>query len=220
MTSADEAPADRPEAVADHETSAAAGAGPSVETPDPAVTEPLRDLPGARVVRADLVGTALFCVSGVLASVVHALRWPFAVLSIALFVIGIAGFAWSFLVAAGRSREHEIGVANLYLLTGPTAPPPVKRAMNLSLTAQTVACIAFGAIGFSGMTASEVNPMACGILVPTLGFGLNGVWAARHGTFGPRIVTAAPTSRRRTAGHETPQTTPQGSEMEQNDRHD
>jgi hypothetical protein len=44
------------------------------------------------------------------------------------------------------------------------------------------------------VTTASIRPfttLAFGILVPMFGIGMNGLWAARHGRFGPRILAAA-----------------------------
>jgi len=151
--------------------------------------------PGTAIVRFDLGGTLLFLVAGVLGLVSKHLRVVTLVASVVLFAAGVAVFLWSFFAAAERSRTDEIGVANLYLLTGETAVRPVKRAMLAALAVQVVGCLGFGAAGFSSLGVNEANLMAFAILVPVFGLGLNGLWAARHGAFGPRIVTA-PAKRR------------------------
>ena len=35
--------------------------------------------------------------------------------------------------------------------------------------------------------AGDLNALAFGVLVPMFGVGMNGVWAARHGAYGPRV---------------------------------
>jgi hypothetical protein len=38
----------------------------------------------------------------------------------------------------------------------------------------------------SGLQESQLNPLAFGVLVPMFGIGMNGAWAARYGSYGPR----------------------------------
>ncbi len=152
--------------------------------------------PGTGLVRLDLAGTVAFVVVSIVGVASESARPAVVVASLLLFTIGVAAFIWSFFVAAERSRELEIGVANLYLLTGETAPPPVKRAMLAALGVQVITCLVVASIGFSGTDPDDVNLLAFGILVPMFGLGLDGVWASRHGAFGPRIVSA-PAKRRR-----------------------
>ena len=59
-----------------------------------------------------------------------------AVVSLVLFAAGVVLSLWAYASAVERSRRVEIGVANLYLLTGATAPPGVKRTMAGTLAAQ------------------------------------------------------------------------------------
>jgi len=104
---------------------------------------------------------------------------------------------WAYIAALERSRTNEIGVANLYLLTGPTAGTRVKRLMTSLLALQVVVAFTGAIIGAAGLSGSEVNALAFGILVPMFGIGLNGIWSVRHGVFGPRLERSVQPSDRR-----------------------
>ena len=78
--------------------------------------------PGRRIVRADLVGTAVLVVSVVVAVLTDAWRTGSVVVALVLFALGVFTFIWAYFSAVERSRSDEIGVANLFLLTGATAP--------------------------------------------------------------------------------------------------
>lgn len=153
----------------------------------------------SRLVRADVAGTVLFLVA-----LAVALPWRehrpaqvlIAVVSLLLFAIGIATSLWAYASALERSRVQEVGVANLYLLTGATAPKAVKRTMLLCLAVQVVAAVAGASIGVSGLGKNQLNAMAFGVLVPMFGIGMNGAWAARYGSYGPRVNPAAPPTNR------------------------
>jgi hypothetical protein len=67
-------------------------------------------------------------------------------------------------------------------------------------------------LGLRGLGSNDANPMAFAVLVPMFGLGLNGLWASRHGAFGPRILTSQPTRRR--PSEPSPET-----EQEQNPQH-
>jgi hypothetical protein len=108
------------------------------------------------------------------------------VVSMTLFATGAASTLWAYIAALERSRVDEVGVANLFLLTGPTAPVRVKRLMSALLAAQVVIAVTAASIGASGLSKNQVNALAFGILVPMFGIGANGMWAVRHGSFGPR----------------------------------
>lgn len=149
--------------------------------------------PGARVVSADLAGTALFL--GALAIAIPLRTHRFAQFliggaSMVLFAVGVATTLWAYTRALDRSRVEEVGVANLYLLTGDTAPKSIKRVMSLALAVQTVAAIAGAWIGVVGLDKGDLNALAFGVLVPMFGIGMNGVWASRHGSYGPRVRKA------------------------------
>ena len=141
-----------------------------------------------RIVRADVVGTALFVVTAVLAAVFFttALQWVGAVTALSLFAVGVVCFLWSYLHAVQRSRTDEISVVGLYFLAGPATPPQVKRTMLALLAAQVVTAAATTFARLDGPDGKPGSSLAVGFLVPMFGFGLNGLWAAFHGTFAER----------------------------------
>ena len=149
--------------------------------------------PGSRAVRLDLAGTAVFVVALAIAVPFRTHRFAQFVIggvSMSLFAIGVVTTLWAYTRALDRSRVEEVGVANLYLLTGGTAPKAVTRLMSFALGIQVVAAIAGAWIGVVGLDKGDLNALAFGVLVPMFGIGMNGVWAARHGSYGPRIGRA------------------------------
>jgi tryptophan-rich sensory protein len=144
---------------------------------------------GHRLVRGAEIGTAAFVAVVAIAIPLRDERpaqVAVAVVSMVLFAVGAVAALWAYIAALERSRTHEIGVANLYLLTGPTAPRPIKLRLSLLLVAQVVVAFGGAIIGAAGLSGSQVNALAFGILVPMFGIGVNGAWAVRHGRFGPR----------------------------------
>jgi hypothetical protein len=157
------------------------------------MTSPHDTAPGARVVSVDLVGTALFIAALAVAIPWRAHRFAQFLIggvSMALFAVGVATTLWAYTRALDRSRVEEVGVANLYLLTGETAPKHIKRTMSSALAAQIVAAIAGAWIGVVGLDKGDLNALAFGVLVPMFGIGMNGIWASRHGSYGPRVDKA------------------------------
>ena len=149
--------------------------------------------PGGRVVRLDLAGTAAFLVALAIAVPLRSHRFAQFLIggvSMVLFAMGVATTLWAYTRALDRSRVQEVGVANLYLLTGDTAPKAVGRTMHLALLVQVLAAVAGAWIGVVGLDKGELNALAFGVLVPMFGIGMNGVWAARHGSYGPRLGRA------------------------------
>jgi hypothetical protein len=145
---------------------------------------------GAQAVRVNLAGTAVFLIALSIAIPLRTHRFAQFLIggvSMVLFAIGVATTLWAYTRALDRSRVEEVGVANLYLLTGETAPKPVRRTMTMALTIQIVAALAGAWIGVAGLDEGQLNALAFGVLVPMFGVGMNGVWAARHGSYGPRI---------------------------------
>jgi hypothetical protein len=156
--------------------------------------------PGWSLVKANLVGTALFVVVSAVAIPLRdqrAAQVAIAAVSIALFAVGVAVGIWAYTSALERSRSDEIGVANLFLLTGRTAPPATKRLMLSALAVQVVVALIGASVGASGLQQGDLNALAFGVLVPMLGIGMNGLWAARYGAFGARVLkTVRPDNRR------------------------
>lgn len=132
------------------------------------------------IVVTAVAGTAVFTVAATAAAIwPGALATPVAVLDIIFFAAGCVLFIWSFLQVVGRSRHEAVSVPGTWFLTGGVAPAAVRRLLLGALAVQTVVAL---------VTASvrPFTPLAFGVLVPTFGLGLCGLWAARHGTFPAR----------------------------------
>jgi hypothetical protein len=171
---------------------------------------------GRAIVRADLVGTAVFTVSAVLAAAVFTdpFRLQGVVVSLVLFAVGIGAFAWSYWVAVQRSRTDEIAVSQLYLLMGSAVPRAVRNRMNGALAVQTIVALAT-AIARPSTDGQAGSTLAFGVLVPMFGLGMNGLWAALHGRFEPRRrADTAPNPPEPAGGVPPPEP-----EMEQNAPH-
>ncbi len=100
-------------------------------------------------------------------------------------------FLWSYVQAVQRSRTDEISVASLYFLAGAATPAAVKRQLLGLLAVQVVTAAATTFARLDGPDGEPGSSLAVGFLVPMFGFGLNGLWAALHGTFPPRRRAAA-----------------------------
>lgn len=145
------------------------------------------DVKGAVIVRVNAIFTVLFLVTAVLAATYFEQPWKViaVVVCLASFSVGVCAFLWGYWSAVQRSREDNISVAAMYFLIDKCAPKSVARQMNGLLTLQVIIGLATAGMrpstdGKSGST------LAFGILVPMLGLGLNGLWAAFHGQFAPR----------------------------------
>jgi hypothetical protein len=153
--------------------------------------------PGSRVIRLDVAGTAAFVIALGIAVPFRAHRFGqflIAGASMVLFAIGVAATLLAYARALERSRTEEVGVANLFLLTGDTAPKPVHRTMSWTLAVQVIAAVTGAWIGVVGLDKGELNALAFGVLVPMFGIGMNGMWAAKNGSYGPRVGrTVSPT---------------------------
>lgn len=150
-------------------------------------------LPGRDIVRANLGCTALFVLSSTAAAVVFDgwVKVQGVIVALGLFAVGVGVFLWGYWSAVQRSRRDEMAVAELYFLMGEAIPRRVKRVMNGSLIVQTVVAIATALArpttpAETGSGSTTGSTLAFGVLVPVLGLGLNGLWAAIHGRFPPR----------------------------------
>jgi hypothetical protein len=116
------------------------------------------------------------------------MRVGIVVVDLTLFAIGVVGFLWGYFAAVQRSRTDEISVAELFLLMGSVAPKSVRRLMSWCLGVQVVVGLS-GAILRNSTDGKSGSTLAFGVLVGMCGLGLNGLWAAKHGTFAPRLST-------------------------------
>jgi hypothetical protein len=148
-----------------------------------------------RIVRLDMVLTAVFVVTAVFAAIVF--NGPAQVIGVvvalALFAVGTFAFLMGYFVAVGRSRTQEIAVAELYLLAGKALPAAPKRALLWLLGVQVVTALGT-ALARPNTDGRAGSTLAFGVLVPMLGLGLNGLASARHGVFGARRRRGEPTS--------------------------
>jgi len=148
--------------------------------------------PGDWILRTNVAATAFFVASSTAAAIVFDgwVKTQGVVVALALFAGGVVAFLWGYWNAVQRSRSDEMAVAELYFLMGPAIPKRVKTVMLSCLTVQTVVSVATAIARPStpaadgGSTAGST--LAFGVLVPVLGLGLNGLWAAAHGGFQPR----------------------------------
>jgi lysylphosphatidylglycerol synthetase-like protein (DUF2156 family) len=141
------------------------------------------------IVSSNLALTAIFAATATYSAVVFstAAQWIGAVTAMVLFTIGVAAFLWSYWNAVQRSRTDEISVTQLYLLLGSAIPAPVRRTMNAALLIQFLVAIVTTVARPDGPDGNPGSSLAVGFLVPMLGFGLNGLWAAYYGNFATRV---------------------------------
>ncbi len=144
---------------------------------------------GIIIVRANIAGTVLFVITAVFAAAVFttAAQWVGAATAMGLFMVGVFAFLWGFWNAIQRSREEEVSVTQLFLLFGPGTPATVRRMMLSMLAIQVVAAFATAIWRLDGPDGSPGSSLAVGLLVPMFGLGMNGLWAAYHADFGPRL---------------------------------
>ena len=161
------------------EAQAAAAAGKAAR--DAAIAERFGEgVPGAGILSATKVTTALFVVFTVVVTIVdtRGLRIALALFDSALFLAGCGLFLLALYDGAQRSREADLTMSGWWLLSG-SAPPSVRATLLGAVAVQTIVGLVTAAIRIE-------TTLAFGILVPTLGLAFCGLWGARHGLFPPR----------------------------------
>jgi hypothetical protein len=165
---------------------------------------------GDIIVRANIAGTMAFIVTAVAAAALFTSGWQWvgAVTAMTLFVAGIAAFGWSFWNAVQRSRGEQVAVTQLYMLAGGVAPPAVRKLMLSLLAMQIVTGLATALARPDNPDGSPGTSLALGVLVPMFGLGMNGLWAAFHGTYAARVADESRSS-----------VTTSGGSIDQNEEH-
>ncbi|MEY5152859.1 MAG: hypothetical protein RLZZ551_1408 [Actinomycetota bacterium] len=147
----------------------------------------------SKIVLCNRVATLVFSVVAVVSAIffTSALRVAIVAVSLVLFAVGVATFLLGYFAAVQRSREEEIAVTQLFFLAGDVAPKNVRLAMWYCLAAQCVVGLGV-ALARPSTDGKAGSVMAFAVMVPMLGIGLNGLWAGKFGTFGPRQLKSAP----------------------------
>jgi hypothetical protein len=143
-------------------------------------------IPGAGLIWASWIGTAIFAISALYSATIgyDAHRSPpgeasGTLVALVLFGIGCVLFVVALALGALRSRDAQMGIGGWFFLVG-SAPPAAQRHLLGSLAVEvTVAVVTAAARPFS--------TLAFGILVPTYGLAICGIWGARHGEFPPAV---------------------------------
>lgn len=140
------------------------------------MTEVDQHRPGVRLVNATVAATVAFALTQIAAdlfpdspALAVAVAW-----ALLLFVVGCVTFLWGFALAAGRSRDEVVTLADLVLVSA--APAPVRRRLLGALGAQVVIALATAAV-------RPFTPLAFGILAPVSALGAVALWGGRYGTF-------------------------------------
>ena len=145
-----------------------------------------------KIVLCNRVSTAAFTVVAVVSAILFTSFWRVAIVavSLGLFAIGVATFLLGYFAAVQRSREEEISVTQLFFLAGEVAPKKVRLAMWYCLAVQCVVGLGV-ALARPSTDGKSGSVLAFAVMVPMLGIGLNGLWAGKFGTFGPRQLKSA-----------------------------
>lgn len=145
------------------------------------------DAPGPGVFgRVSWAGTAVFAASAAVAAAFPVAATEAVAVAVdgVLFAAGVTALVVAYFRAVLRSRTEEVTVPGVFLLSG--APRRVRRHLLGAVALQTAVAVATASV-------RPFTPLAFGVLVPTFGLGLAGLWGARHAAFPPR----RPRARRR-----------------------
>ena len=147
---------------------------------------------GTGILRATVVGTAVFVLLGFAASIFQgALTGAYVAVSLFEFFIGVVVFGLAFFRAIDRSRTEEIGIGGLFFASGST-PKRVQAILMVSLTVQVVVSIVVASLHL-------YTGLAFGVLAPMWALGFTGLWVAAYGTFPERTPELSRAGRREEA---------------------
>lgn len=169
------------QSVADARAEAQAAAAARRAHERAAIDEQFADgVPGIGLVRGAIAATVVFAVVTAVAAVAdtRATRVAAAVVDLSLFAAGCVVFVVALVRGAQRTRRSDMTMAGWWFLGG-SAPAPVRRMLLGTVAAQTV-------VGIAGAAVRPFTSLAFGVLVPTLGIAVCGLWAALHGWFPER----------------------------------
>jgi len=160
--------------------------GDSSESASPQV------IAGTGILRATVVGTVVFVLLGLAASIFQgALTGAYVAVSLLEFFVGMVVFGLAFFRAIDRSRTEAIGIGGLFFASG-SAPKRVQAILMISLTVQVVASIVVASLHL-------YTGLAFGVLAPMWALGFTGLWVAAYGTFPLRTPEPSRAGRREEA---------------------
>ncbi len=147
---------------------------------------------GTGILRATVVGTVVFVLLGLVASIFQgALTGAYVAVSLIEFFVGMVVFGLAFFRAIDRSRTEEIGIGGLFFASG-SAPKRVQAILMISLAVQVVVSIVVASLHL-------YTGLAFGVLAPMWALGFTGLWVAAYGTFPQRTPELSRAGRREEA---------------------
>ncbi len=93
-----------------------------------------------------------------------------------LFLMGVLGCLFAFVVALNRSRHEEVHLAGAFFLAGDVVDSRTRRILYLLLLIQVM-------VGVGGASLAPFTPVAFSVLVPLVGMALVALTGSLAGTF-------------------------------------
>ncbi len=130
------------------------------------------------LVKLSLIGTALFLITGIIATIQSAFETVYVIVSLTMFSIGVLLGMRAFAQSISKSRYEIITTVDLIKLPQNT-PQKIKLALYGSLAIQAIGSIVLASI------QSSTN-FAFGVLASLFALGSLNMWAIMNGRFKKR----------------------------------
>jgi hypothetical protein len=135
---------------------------------------------GHQIIWANTIVTIVWLAIGIGSQFADALVDAYVVASAAMFFVGLALMTVAIVAAARRSRDDQLDVIGVFLVTRRVAATRPQAVLSLTLVTQALAGLVFA--GLAPFTLA-----ATGTLTWVFGLGSNGLWAANYGSFPAQI---------------------------------
>ncbi len=129
------------------------------------------------------VGTTTLLITGLLATLLEQIEVLYAIVSLAIFGMGVALCLMAFIRSLGRSRYKVITTADLFLLSM-SSPRRIRISLWGSFSLSFLVGIVLAAI-------SSSSNFAFGILASVFPLGNVNMWAISHGSYTERTSTSS-----------------------------
>ena len=129
----------------------------------------------SRELSASALATAVMAIVATVGLIAPSTAPSMVIVAVCFFTVGVVAMAWAFLVGVNRSRHEAVSMYGLFLGVEGVLPNRLRRR-HLALIGLQILIGVGGGLGGG-------EPLAFGVLIVQLGFGLLALDAARNGTF-------------------------------------